>query len=611
MRIVFFFLFLLVSCTSSTAQTVMPKKDSTKVYKDIENYSKKSGFGKFVYRLIFRSTRISKPSQRKLHKIAILKKKFDKHEGKIIRNIYIETLDPFGYSSDNDLDKPEKGFERFGNAVHLKTKNWTIRNILLFKKYDQLDSLKAKESERLIRRQRYVRSVVIKPVSVIGSTDSVDVSVRVLDSWSLIPTGSFSGSRSNIELTERNFFGLGHEFENNYGTRFDNGDNSYSARYRINNIQNTFISATANYSNDLNNNTVRSFVAERPFYSTYARWAAGATYRHQFYTDSLPDSSNVLALQTYKIKTKDIWAGHSFRIFSGKTEETKTVKLVTTLRYADIAYEEKPTLEFDPERFFNSEKLYLSSIGISSQKFQVDKYLFNFGIIEDVPYGYIFSFTGGFQNKNSSSRAYFGTKLSFGNYFSFGYLGTNIEYGTFINNGNNEEATFRIEANYFTNLLTAGNWKFRQFIKPSVVIGTNRNFVLRDRLSLEETNGIPGFPYNQRLLGTKRLLVAFQTQSYAPGNWHGFHFSPFFNLTIGSLSTSGSTTFNSKFYSQIGLGVLINNEYLVFNNFQLSFSFYPNIPENGTNVIKTNSFKNDDFEIPDYQIGQPIIVPYR
>lgn len=611
MRIKFLFLFLLLSCNYIAAQTNTGNKDSVKVYKNIENYSKKSGFGKFVYRLIFRSTKISVPSQKKLHRIAVLKKKFDKHEGKIIRNIYIETLDPFGYSSDNEIDKPEKGFEKFGNAVHLKTKNWTIRNLLLFKKYDQLDSLKAKESERLIRRQRYVRSVVIKPVTVIGTADSVDISIRVLDSWSLIPTGSFSGSRSNIELTERNFFGLGHEFQNNYGTRFDNGDNSYSARYRINNIRNTFINATGTYNNDLNNNTVRSIVVERPFFSTYTRWAAGATYKHQFYTDSLPDNSNQLALQTYKIKTKDFWAGHSFKIFEGNTEEIKTVKLVTTFRYADIQYDQKPTLEFDPERFFNSEKLYLGSIGISSQKFQIDKYLFNFGIIEDVPYGYIFSVTGGFQNKNSLSRAYFGTKLSFGNYFSFGYLGANIEYGTFVNNGNNEEATFRIEANYFTNLLTAGNWRFRQFIKPSVVIGTNRNYVIRDRLSLDDTYGIPGFSTNQRLLGTKKILVAFQTQSYAPGNWHGFHFSPFFNFTIGSLGDKNDKTFDMKLYSQVGFGVLINNEYLVFNSFQLSFSFYPSIPENGTNIIKTNSFKNDDLQIPDYQIGQPTIVPYR
>lgn len=160
-------------------------------------------------------------------------------------------------------------------------------------------------------------------------------------------------------------------------------------------------------------------------------------------------------------------------------------------------------------------------------------------------------------------------------------------------------------------MLRFGNWKLRQFIKPSVVVGSNRNYNIKDRLNLDDANGIPGFSSNEKLFGTKKLLVSFQTQSYAPGNFHGFHFSPFFNFTIGSLGDETNKTFDTKFYSSFGVGVLINNDYLVFSSFQLSFSFYPTMPENGSNIIKTNSFKNDDFNLPDYQIGQPIIVPYR
>ena len=35
------------------------------------------------------------------------------------------------------------------------------------------------------------------------------------------------------------------------------------------------------------------------------------------------------------------------------------------------------------------------------------------------------------------------------------------------------------------------------------------------------------------------------------------------------------------------------------------------IPYQGTNVFNTNSYKNDDLALPDFQIGQPTIVPYR
>jgi hypothetical protein len=62
---------------------------------------------------------------------------------------------------------------------------------------------------------------------------------------------------------------------------------------------------------------------------------------------------------------------------------------------------------------------------------------------------------------------------------------------------------------------------------------------------------------------------------------------------------------NSKVYSQIGLGVLIKNENLVFNTFQLSISFYPSIPGIGLNVFKMNSFKTGDFGFRDFEIGKP------
>jgi hypothetical protein len=57
--------------------------------------------------------------------------------------------------------------------------------------------------------------------------------------------------------------------------------------------------------------------------------------------------------------------------------------------------------------------------------------------------------------------------------------------------------------------------------------------------------------------------------------------------------------------------VLINNDYLVFNSFQISFSFYPKIPFQGTNIFNTNSYKNNDLSLPDYEIGQPTIALFR
>ena len=599
-----------LSCSLVQAQKENSGNDSAKVYKKIEKYSKKSKFNKFAYRLLFKSQRSSTPSKKNNRKRFFIKKSFDRNEGKIIREIIIETLDPFGYSVDNYKDTPEKGFEKFGNRLHLKTKNWTIRNLLLFKKNDALDSLVAKESERLIRRQRYVRSVIIKPVEIPNSKDSIDISVRVLDSWSLIPSGTFSGSKTNFDLTERNFFGLGHEIENNFTKRFEDGKNAYRGRYTINNIKNTFINTTFIYENNLNNYITRSAQIERPFFSPLTRLAGGAYFENRFYRDSLPDNTGVFEYQNFKTETKRYWLGHSFKLFEGKSFDSRTTNLVTTIGYKDIIYREKLNLIYDPSQFFASEKLYLATIGLNTRKFYEDKYLFNYGIIEDVPYGQVYAITGGFQDKNNLRRSYFSGRFAYGNYFSFGYLSANVEWGSYFENGISEETTLRVQANYFTNLLEIGNWKIRQFIKPSLVIGNNRVNSIKDRVTISEENEITGFS-NPLINGTKKIFMELQTQTYTPGNWHGFHFNPFVNMTFGMLGNESDKVFNDKIYAVFSLGVLINNDYLVFNNFQFSFSFYPSIPFEGTNIFKTNSFKNSDYSLLDFQIGEPKIVEFN
>ncbi|WP_284651916.1 hypothetical protein [Flavobacterium terrisoli] len=607
----YFLLFFLVSQNIlAQEKEVHSGNDSTKVLKKIETISKKSKFSKAVYKLLFKSSRKPKPTSGAKRKRFLIKKAFDRSEGKIIRNINIETLDPFGYAVDNYKDEPHNGVEKFGNRLHLKTKNWTIRNLLLFKKNEPLDSIVVKESERLIRRQRYTRSVIIKPVEIPGSKDSVDISIRVLDSWSLIPSGSLSSSRGNFELTERNFFGLGHEFKNDFTKIFDTGQTAYIGQYSISNIKNTYINTVLTYENSIYNNTTKSARFERQFVSPLTRLAGGVYIENKFYVDSLPDTNGIFEDHRFKLETQEYWLGHSFKIFKGKDEDFRTTNLVTTIGYKNVDYLETPTLPYDPTRFFASEKLYLGTIGLNTRKFAEDKYLFNFGIIEDIPYGQVYSITAGFQDKNDRRRSYFGGRFAYGDYFKLGYFGINAQWGSFFSNGCTEETTFRVEGNYFTNLMFWGDWKIRQFIKPILVIGNHRNPIIKDRVQLSDDDGISGFN-NPLIYGTRKLSLAFQTQTYAPGNWHGFHFSPFYNMTFGLLGDETDDSFDGRLYSKFSLGVLINNDYLVFNSFQISFSYYPSIPFDGSNIYKSNSFKNNDLALPDYQIGQPIIVPYK
>jgi len=607
-----FFLTFLLCFQSLIAQDKTPEKKPEKVFTDIEKYSKKSKFNEFIYRLLFREQRHSAAVPKKNRKRNILKKSFDKNECKIIRKINIEVLDPFGYSLDNDKDKPQNGLERFGNKVHIKSKKWTIRNYLLFKKNEPLDSLIVKESERLIRTQRYVRSVNIQPVEIPNSKDSVDVTVRVLDSWSLIPTGSIYGTTGELDVTETNFLGLGHEVENDYIKGLSNMPYGYRARYSINNIKNTFINSSFGYENTINNYTTKSVKIERPFYSALTRWAGGVYFESKFYRDSLPTNPNQIQnqIQNFQYNTNENWLGHSFKLFNGKQEDFRTTNLITTVGYKNVAYLQNPIESVDPSGYFSNEKLILGSISLNTRKFIEDKYLYNFGVIEDIPFGQVYSVTSGAQYKNNLKRGYFGGRFAYGYYFPFGYLGTNVQWGSFFNNGLTQETTFKFDTYYFTNLQYLGDWKLRQFLKTGLVVGNNRAPLIKDRVTLSDDNSITGFT-NPLVNGTKKLTFSFQTQTYAPGLWYGFHFSPFFNMTYSFLGNEQNSFLSDKLYSKFSIGVLINNDYLVFNSFQISFSFYPSIPYEGANIIKTNAYNNNDLALPNFQIGKPSIVPFR
>ena len=131
-----------------------------------------------------------------------------------------------------------------------------------------------------------------------------------------------------------------------------------------------------------------------------------------------------------------------------------------------------------------------------------------------------------------------------------------------------------------------------------------------DRVSLNAPFGIQGFS-NSDLLGTKRVMVNFQTQAYSPWNIYGFRLNPYLSYSMGMLSGNDNTFKSSRAYSEIGIGVIISNDYLVFNSFQFSFSFFPNIPGYGDNVFKTNSLRSNDFTLPNFEVTKPSVVNYQ
>jgi hypothetical protein len=604
------FLILILTSNFAIAQKTPAKKDSTKIYKNIETYSRQSRFKSFAYGLVFKPVTAisSKSSVKKKTYKKLIQKPYSSFEGKPIRNINIVTLDPFGYSATDTTVGKRNVFTKTGNIIHIKTQNITIRNLLLIRKNMPFNSLRVKESERLIRLQKFVHEVYFYVVTAGRKSDSIDIFIRVLDKWSIIPKGSISATGIRVDINEENFLGSGHGFQGDFKRNFKNGIDSTNIDYFIPNIDNTYINAKLHYGVDGDGNFNRSLAVNRPFFSPLAKWAAGASFSNQSKKDSLKGVNLVYVPINLKFNTQDYWVGKAIPVFKNKREDERITKLILTLGYYRMRFSEKPTELIDPEHIYSNEDFYLTGIGISTRKYVQDKYIFSNGVTEDVPEGKVYELTGGYQVRNNSGRFYLGMRYSFGNYYEWGYLSSDFEYGTFFKSSHTEQGVFTAGINYFTGLIEIGDWKFRQFIKPQVIIGINR--FSYDSLTLNDGYGLNGFNSPQ-LTGTKRLLFTLQTQSYAPWNLLGFHFGPYLMCSLGILGDDAKGFKNNKVYSLLGLGVLIKNENLVFSSFQISISFYPVIPGIGQDIFKMNSFSTTDFGFRDFEIKKPAAVVYQ
>ena len=604
---VFLFLILTYTLKNLSAQELPVKKDSSSVYRKIEAFSQKRKFTKFLYRLVLRPVATTSAITNKSNNNH-LRTIYRNYEGKIIRNISIVTIDPFGHNLSDTTVYSQNFLRKMGNKLHAKTQNATIRNILIIKKNKPFDSLLVKESERLIRSQSYIHDVLFTFGTSEEKSDTVDIYIRVLDEWSIVPKGAFSGTHFGIELNDKNLAGLGHNFDENYNLNHTNGKQSIYTNYQIPNFRNTYIGTTLNYQTNEDNHYKTSIDLERPFYSPLAKWAGGLLVSQQIISNNLiSNNESTRILFNSRLNTLDVWGAESWQIFKGNTVDRRTTRLILSARYMTNHYLDKPPMHFDTLFTYSDESLYLVGIGISTRQYVKDRYVFNFGVPEDVPVGRTYGIVGGYRLKNSVNW-YWGIRYALGNYYPWGFFSTNLEYGTFITNSKTEQGVFNAEINYFTGLFSIGKWKLRQIVKPVLTVGLKR--LSTDSLTLHETQGFNRFN-STGLIGTQRLLLKLQTQSYAPWKVFGFRFGPYLMFSLGILGNSNNGFRHSRVYSELGIGALIKNDYWVINSFQISFAYYPSIPGNGDNIFKTDSFKTTDFGFIDFDLGKPGTIVYQ
>ena len=577
------------------------KRDS--MYQKIEDYSKKRKASKFLYRLIFRNVpdSVVVPNHEK--------KMDEQYQGKPIRNIYIETIDPLGYSKDF-TKKKEQWYNEAGNNLHVKSRKFAIRGYLLFKPGDQFNIQKAYESERLLRRTHFINRVNISVVDSTSTHDSIDVAVKVLDSWSLKPAFSFSGKKIGLGLSEENFLGMGHEISFQYKTDFTDKRNYRIASYAANNIYGTFINAKLSGEKDFDMNENVYFKADRAFFSTLTRWAGGINLEYFKRNIKIPVdmSSNDFPEGIVKVQHQDLWAGYQFQIKT-KNQTEITDNIGVTARFQNFSYVESPDKTIDPSNFFSSYHLGLISVAYSQRKFSVERNIFQYELPEDIQSGKFASLTAGAMKQYSVVYPYLGAAVGYGDFFKWGYFNYKAQIGSFIKEQKNYRTTIRLDGTYMTPLQ---DWKFakvRHYFAPTAVFGNQRSPSYRDRINISGQNEFP--VYDENYLGKDKLIIRYQLQFFMNKSWKNFYLNPYFVTALGWLSQDHQSLKNTKTNFKVGLGLMIYNPYLVFNRFQISFVYYPRVPFDNTTVLDFNNYKNHHFPMNNFMINKPEVLNYN
>ncbi|QHT67553.1 hypothetical protein GXP67_13410 [Rhodocytophaga rosea] len=576
-------------------------------YEKLKRTFSKTKVTRELYRLLFREPYQNITSRT----VSKMEDRYRRYNGKIIGQIDIQTLDPFGARVTDTLRRASNWFERAGNSVHVSTRNYVIRKSLLFTKGDQLNSSEISNNERILRQQLpFILDARIFVLPRIENKDTVDILVLTQDTWSISGNVGLSGLKGgSIKLDDRNIFGFGHEFQNgvSYNSDPERGW-GYRGLYRVPFIGKTFITGELSYINEWNQN-IYGLKLRRDFLTPTTKYAGGLEVSNtRLLRDIIPFGSDTAIIRfPFAYTLADVWLGRSFQIKKGSASFRERSRLIVAGRITSTDYNERPEVRPDTNQLYWNRMLVLASIGISNRNYFRDVLIYGFGRTEDVPYGMLVSVTAGTERNEFGNRFYAGMKFSRGKFFNnFGYLVTTIDAGSFIRNRKWEQGVLRFEANYFSRLLMLRTWRLRQFVNLRYTKGIGRFDT--EFIDISSNNGIRGIGSNA-LRGAKSVVLNLETVFFTPINLLGFQMATFAYGDLGFITPSGTNLFAGSLFQGYGIGFRFRNENLTFNTFQIRLGFYPNIP--GNNAIFRTQFSGiPSIRLSDFDIKAPDIVNF-
>ena len=496
---------------------------------------------------------------------------FVPYKGKVIRKIDISILDPFGVSLEHPVAGKSTRFQKFANSIQFKTRQWAVRNELLFRPGERVEPISFADTERNLWQGGTFKDLKIYISPVEEDSSMVDVLMVLQDRWSWSISTGAQYNKATIGISFNNFLGMPQSISQkiSFNYRKDNPYTVYGG-YEYDNIRRSHINLSTDYQYE---NLNKGFEVQtwRDFFSANTRWAGhafGGLYRE---SASVPNQLAQAIPTNIYYHYEDGWLAGAFK--SPAIREALQ-RVVIAARVYRVAYIKRPyRISSDSSQMFFNGLYALSGVGLANWNYYVDHNVFGLGQTEYFTKGFNISFVNGYvQDEELGNRFYSGVDANYGGYIDrIGYLNTKVTYSGFSGSTGYNQVLGKWINQYYSAPVKLGRKFFlRQFINTLVTVGFDRP---GDReIAMNNYNGVRGIFVNY-IRGNRTYVFNFETDIYPKFKVLGFS-SDLFVLANLALVQQGSF-WGGQLCQGYGAGLRVRNLSLGIGFFEFTFVYYP------------------------------------
>ncbi|HTE29437.1 MAG TPA: hypothetical protein VK666_03625, partial [Chryseolinea sp.] len=278
--------------------------------------------------------------------------------GKMIRHIIVNHIG-FDKSITDTTRNLKNTAAKVANALHKNSKEWLIRDHLIFYEKKLLNAYTLADNERFLRDLDFIVDARIYVMPLSSTEDSVDVLVVTRDIFSIGGRLSpQSVDKVSFRLYDVNVLGAGQRMQVNglYDTE-RHPNFGYDLLYRKSSVAGTLINLTAAYS-QLNNGSSYGDMLEnayylrldRPLVSASSRVAGGLEFSKNWSQNYYQDPDSVF--RDYRYNVSDVWMGYN--IGAKRNTEHRDRRFISA-RFFEQDFVRRPDQSYDQSNpAFNS-----------------------------------------------------------------------------------------------------------------------------------------------------------------------------------------------------------------------------------------------------------------